>query len=229
MKKMSTKNQFEKDFYQLKEHYSRLVEEHGDSPLAVQMTSLESQERRLEILTQVVTGEYGRVLDFGCGTGELYNYINNKSNRDCEYVGYDISPAMISLAQEKFPEVKFDCRDILRDDIDEEFEYIFVSGVFNNLMSDNQSFMEAVLSKLYAHTGKALAFNGLSTYVDYFDEGLYYTDPSDVFQYCKENLSPCVTLKHDYLVKPGVLHFDYTIYVYKTDIEPRMNNSKMIQ
>jgi len=224
---MPKKNQFEKDFYQLKDHYSRLVEEYGDSPQAVQMTSHESQECRLKILTEVVTGDYGRVLDFGCGTGELYNYIKNKNNSACEYIGYDISPAMIKLAQEKFPEVKFECRDILLDGINEEFDYIFISGVFNNLMSENQAFMKAILSKLFSHTGKALAFNGLSTYVDYFDEGLYYADPSDVFQFCKETLSPCVTLRHDYLVKPGVLPFDYTIYVYKTDIAPRKNISKV--
>lgn len=223
MKDMTSQKQFEKDFTQLKNHYSDLVKKHGDSPLAVQMTSKKSQERRLEILTQVVTGEYGRVLDFGCGTGEMYNYIK-KNNNTCNYVGYDISPDMINLAKEKFPEVKFDCLDIINDGIQEDFDYIFISGVFNNLMSDNKSFMEEALRLLFAHTKTALAFNGLSTYVDYFDEGLYYADPSSIFNFCKENLSPCVTLRHDYLVKPGVLPFDYTIYVYKTDISTIKNN-----
>ncbi|MCI5156947.1 MAG: class I SAM-dependent methyltransferase [Candidatus Electrothrix sp. AUS1_2] len=216
-------NRFTEDTERLAEHYTQLVETHGDSPEAVQMTSRESHERRLEILTQVVTGDYGKVLDFGCGTGELYGYITRKNRAVCNYVGYDISAAMTELAQNKFERARFECRDIFTDGIGDMFDYVFISGVFNNLMSDNWGFMKAVLTKLFAYTNKAISFNGLSTYVDYFDEGLFYIDPAKVFTFCKENLSSSVTLRHDYSVKPGVVPFDYTMYVYQSDIAPRKN------
>ncbi len=52
-----------------------------------------------------------------------------------------------------------------------------INGVFNNRMTDNWSFLTLALDRLFRATKKGLAFNCLSTYVDYRDEHLYYADP----------------------------------------------------
>ena len=98
---------------------------------------------------------------------------------------------------------------------------MLVSGVFNNLISDNRGFFEAISRRLMAQADVGYAFNMISRYVDYFDDGLYYEDPSQAFRFCKEELSPLVTLRHDYTVRPGSIPFEFTIYVHRSDVAPR--------
>ena len=78
-----------------------------------------------------------------------------------------------------------------------------------------------LLRTLLARTEKALAFNNLSAYVDFFEPHLYYVAPEQVFRFCKEQLSPRVITRHDYEVRPGVLPYEFTTYVYASPIACR--------
>lgn len=211
---------------ELSNHYSKRFEKYGDSPKSVQWSDSTSQERRFEILTEVSESISGKVLDFGCGIGDLYEFLRKK-NISCEYYGVDLSHEMIEFAQKKYPKGNFEVLDIFKQDVGDTFDYIFISGVFNNLISNNKLFMETILRKLFNHVKGAIAFNSLSTYVDYRDDGLFYSDPMEVFRFCKENLSPCVTLRHDYLIKKGVIPFEYSVYVYFTDTIKTVKNSAL--
>ena len=162
-----------------------------------------------------------KVLDFGCGTGHLLAYLRQVRRFSGEYVGYDLSSTMIAAARHKFPGVRFEQRDILADGVPEHFDYVLVSGVFNNHVNDGWGLMTAILTRLFQHTRRGLAFNALSTYVDRFDPALFYVSPERVFRFCKESLSPCITLRHDYTIRPGVVPFEYSVFVYATGIAPR--------
>lgn len=209
------------DLRRLREHYAALVREHGDGPAAVQQSDVETQERRMAVLAEVGEMRTAKVLDFGCGTAHLLDFLV-RTHRFCgEYVGYDICPDMVEAASRKFPGVRFEARDIFAYGIPEKFDYVLVNGVFNNRISDNWGFLTDSLQILFSSVRRAVAFNCLSTYVDYFAQGLWYADPGAVFRFCKENLSPCVTLRHDYLVKEGVVPYEFSVYVYRSGIQPR--------
>lgn len=212
---------FREDLSRLNQHYSQLLEEHGDSPRGVQWTDTETQERHMAILTEVGDLRSAKVLDFGCGTGHLLVFMQHHLAFTGEYVGYDLSARMISTAQKKFPGIRFEQRDILAEGISEDFDYVLINGVFNNRVDDNWGLMTAILRCMFPHTRKALAFNALSTYVDFFAPELFHVSPEKVFRFCKEQLSPCVSLRHDYLVRPGVVPFAFSVYVYRTEVEPR--------
>lgn len=63
---------------------------------------------------------------------------------------------------------------------------------------------------------KGIAFNMMSSYVDYFDEALFYESPGQVFDFLKSNISPYITIRNDYLVKPEVkVPFEFAVYVYR--------------
>ena len=49
-----------------------------------------------------LAGEGGRVLELGCGTGQLLNALNPSYG-----VGVDLSANMISIAQKKYPNLEF--------------------------------------------------------------------------------------------------------------------------
>jgi len=209
------------DFARLAEHYDALGRQHGDSPAAVQQSSVETQDRRLAILAEIGPMADASVLDFGCGTGRLLDVLRASVGFHGRYTGYDVSEELLRIARGKHPDAAFERRDIFAEGVGGEFDYALVSGVFNNRISDNRRFIAAALTALFAGVRKGLAFNALSTYVDYHDEGLYYADPGELFRWCKEQLSPAVTLRHDYEIKPGVVPFEFTIYVHRSAHAPR--------
>ena len=88
---------------------------------------------------------------------------------------------MINFAREKYPEARFELKNILIENITEDFDYIFISGTFNDSTGNNWDWMRECLIKLFPHAKIALAFNNLSTYVDYFDDHLFYIKPEKVF------------------------------------------------
>lgn len=200
----------------IKKHYSALYKKHGNAPEAVQYSDLKSQYKRFEILTQI-SGDLGSVMDFGCGLAHLYDFLISRGFND-RYIGLDFVDDFIIANKNRFSQQEnadFMVFDINIDEAPKGYDYVFLSGVFNNLSSDNESFMFNTLDKMYNACSKGVAFNAMSTYVDYQSESLYYSDPLKVFDYCKSNLTPKVTLRHDYLVKEGSIPFEYCIYLYK--------------
>ena len=217
---------FEHDLQRLGREYSSLLQEHGDVPAAVRWRDRSTQERRLCVLAEVGDLRTAKVLDFGCGTGHLLDILRTRLGFCGEYVGYDLSEAMIALARTKFPGVRFERRDILADGVPEVFDYVLVSGTFNARVSDNWGLMTALLRPLFQQTRTALAFNLISSYVDYMNDGLWYASPEQVLRFCKEEISPRVTLRHDYLLKDGVIPYEFTVYVYQTNV-PRVKHADL--
>ncbi|URI06323.1 class I SAM-dependent methyltransferase [Aquincola tertiaricarbonis] len=192
------------------DHYRSLLQAHGDSHEAAQYSSRESQEARYAVLAEVGDLQGARVLDFGCGTGHLATWLQGRGI-DCRYTGVDIVTEFFPHARAKHPGHRFGT---LADFEGERFDYVLVSGVFNNRMDDNAAFLARTLEDLFARTDRALAFNLMSAYVDYQDPGLWYARPEDVFGLVKK-LTPFVSLRNDYVVKQVAVPFEFAVYAYR--------------
>ena len=195
----------------LKAHYKELLVKFGDSAESAQYSSRESQERRFEILAQIANLNGAKILDFGCGSGHLATYLNSK-NVEFSYTGVDVVEEFFDIAHEKNPGSRFG---VLKDFEHEKFDYIFISGVFNNKRKGNRKFYQESLRQLFGMCTKGIAFNLMSIYVDYKDAGLFYESPERAFRFAKQELTPFVCLRHDYEVKPGVVPFEFAVYAYK--------------
>ncbi len=218
---------FSETFERLEQLYDECLREHGDSPQATQQADRLTQEQRMRVLCQVTDLRQAKVLDFGCGTGHLLDFMREECGFQGEYVGYDITKGMVETAATKHTDARFEHRNILSAGVPEDFDIVLVTGTFNNYTGDNWTWMTACLKLLWERTRVAMAFNNLSAYVDFFAEGLYYEDPGRVLRFCKEELSPLVTLRHDYCVRPGVVPYEFTTYVHRTDIAVRKLNTSM--
>jgi cyclopropane fatty-acyl-phospholipid synthase-like methyltransferase len=196
----------------LQAHYRDLLRKHGDSPQAAQYSSRETQERRFEKLVDVADLNGCSILDFGCGTGQLQDYLL-RHDVNVRYHGVDIVDEFLTLCQEKFPQGRFGQ---LQDFQGQQFDYVLVAGVFNNLMEDNTAFYQSSLKTLFSMASKGLSFNMMSAYVDYQDEGLFYEYPEKVFAFLKREVTPFVALHNDYEVKAGLPPFDFTVYAYRS-------------
>jgi len=218
------KNQdFEADVARIQEIFSARIAKYGDTPQSAEHLDRATQEKRMDLIAEVAPLEDAKILDFGCATGHLLTFLRERHGFAGEYVGYDITQEMIDIAAAKFPDARFECRNILEEGVPEDFDYVFISGTFNDLTPHNWNLMQSALKALYPRTRKAIAFNNLTTYVDYFDDHLFYVSPEQVFRFCKEELSPCVTLRHDYQVKEGSMPYEFTTYVYRSEFDPRKN------
>ncbi len=196
----------------IREHYRRLLAEHGDSPQAAQYTCITSQNRRFELLAGIGNLNQQRIFDFGCGTGHLGSYLQSQGI-EFEYNGTDIVEEFLALCRQKFPQGTFENFAAMSH---LKFDYIFVSGVFNNLINDNTQFYQDTVRQLFSMCNKGLSFNMMSSYVDYKDPGLFYESPEHVFSFLKREVTPFVTIRNDYEVKPGVVPFDFTVYAYRS-------------
>jgi hypothetical protein len=101
------------------------------------------------------------------------------------------------------------CRDITEEPLNGEFDYALISGVFNNRIPDPTSFLRELTRSAFNHCQKGLAFNFISTHVNFEDAAMAYHDPLDVLEFCIRELSPSVTLHHHYA------RCDVAVFVYR--------------
>jgi SAM-dependent methyltransferase len=203
-------------------HYDELVSKYGSDPRASQWRDEQTQIRRFEILCRNLFLSECSVLDFGCGPGALFEFLKNSCSFTGKYTGVDISGKAIEVAKTNHPEANFHQLDILSNELPEMYDYILVSGTFNNQTKNHLEWVQENLEKLFQSTKIALVFNMLSNYVDYKDEGLYYSDPEEIFGFCKLKLSPSVNLMHSEAIYDSLPPFEYVIQVFKTENETRL-------
>ena len=154
----------------------------------------------------------------------IYSFLKKEIKFNGEYVGYDISDEMINFAKNKYKKVRFEKKNIFKSKIREQFDYVIINGTFNNKINHNFEWIKKTLKILFKNTKKAIAFNNISTYVDFFDKKLFYAHPEKIFNFCKSELSPLVSLKHDYQIKDKILPYEFTTFVYKTKISNRKSS-----
>lgn len=189
------------------DNYRRLLEEFGDSPQATQ-NSAEGQQFRFAKLLAVGDLRGKSVLDIGCGIGDLYGFLRARCP-EATYTGIDLVPEAIQFAAGKYPGVRFLCRDILKQGLDEQFDYVLMSAIFNNNLSDSDEFIREMLAQAFQACRIGIAFNFISTWVNFRDPELAYHDPAQVLSYCVEHLSRKVELSHHYQ------RCDVAMFVYR--------------
>ncbi len=116
-----------------------------------------------------------RVLEIGCGTGDLLNAVNPSFG-----MGIDISKEMIKIAQRKYPHLRFESCDIQHLNIKEKFDYVILSGVLGEV-EDIQLFLEALRQFCSLDTRIVIEYYSyLWQYILWFAEKLNMRMPSRI-------------------------------------------------
>ena len=167
------------------------------------------RQLRFDILREVGISSGDSVLDLGCGFGDFLLYCRNKDLK-VEYLGIDINPLLIAEARKRFPEARFEVRDIQIDEL-LMVDYVISTSSFNVTLEkqDNYKFAEDILRKSHALARKGVAIDFMSDYVEFrgSDKEIFYYSPEKVFSIAKK-ISKRVDLRHDYPL------FDFCIYIY---------------
>lgn len=195
-------------------HYSDAFKKHGANPKGVDWRDEKTANLRYEKMLAV--NEYlsspFSLLDVGCGYGGLLEYIK-KRGYETSYHGIDIVPEMLEAALSKFPIEDFKCVDILDMESKEAFDYVVCNGILTQKLDvsilDMDKFLKKVIKRMFMLCKKGMAFNLMSTYVNFFAPNLYYKHPLETLSFCLAELTQKVKIDHSY----GL--YEYTIYLYK--------------
>ena len=108
------------------------------------------------------------VLDVACGTGVLFpDYLKRNVG---SLTGIDISPEMVKIAQEKFPEVQVYCADVEEAAFNKKFDCIVVYNAFPHF--SNPEHLIQVLAGLLKSGGTLTVAHGMSrAQIDHHHEG----------------------------------------------------------
>lgn len=187
------------DFFQLH------VRVFGDDWRALGWHSRQTQYTRFAVLSEIGPLTQSRVLDVGCGLGDLYAYLQTQGIV-CDYTGYDLVPEMIARARLRFPDVRFAVRDVLQGLGEERFDYILSSGAFNIDFGGNMPAIQQLLREMWHCCRRGVAINFLRTNEPVSDPIFFHYDPQEMLAYC-QTFCPHVELRTDYLPN------DFTLYL----------------
>lgn len=181
--------------------YNQLLSEYKDGPKVVGWGSKESQELRFKILCEIGNLKDKTILDYGCGLGDLYQFLKKYQIR--EYVGYDINDKMVEKAIEKYPDGIF--RSFL---IAMVYDYVLVSGTFNLQVKNWQRETYKTLEEIWGICRWGMAVNFLSSFGKYKDKKCYYADPIEILKFIS-------TLTTKFVIRQDYKENDFCIYAYK--------------
>lgn len=201
-------------------HYKSLFDRYGYSSNAVEFRDQSSHLARFQLLTEI-SHELGSVMDIGAGLAHFYTYLRKHGFKGrylgLEFVEQFVESANRLMADDQNAEVRH--FDVSTGELPTGFEYGFVSGVFNLARENAEEFMYETLKKLWQVCEKGMAFNILSTHVEYFDRHLFYVNPENMFTFLKCELKGHIVMYHDYINSKDGYPYEVTFLVRK---EPRL-------
>jgi ubiquinone/menaquinone biosynthesis C-methylase UbiE len=194
----------------ISETYNKMLTDGTNDAERVGWGSVDSQEKRFRVLTEIGNLDNDSILDVGCGLGAYFDYVH-KTHSNLSYTGIDINLNMIQEAQQRHSDIEFIHTNIIADTHalnDRKFDYVFLSGALNLSADKHHDTIESIMKEMFALAKKGVAINFLSVFSDYLTPGEYYCNPVDILQLAF-SITKKVTLRHDYMPH------DFTIYLYK--------------
>jgi SAM-dependent methyltransferase len=183
---------------------------HGATIGAVSWSQF-SQRKRFEVIADVGPMHNARVLDVGCGFGDLLSYLNGVDNAPAAYTGIDVVGEFVEEARLRHPGSRFEVADVVDLPDDPIYDYGLASGIFYLPGADWMEHVRETATKIFAICDKGVALNFLSQFSRRPDEVSYYADPGAVLNLLARHVSSHLVLRHDYLPN------DFTVYLYKPD------------
>ena len=155
------------------------------------------------------------ILDLGCGLAHMLDFMACSSRyQHLRYTGLDISARYLAAARARHSEQEFLLMDVLAaDESLPIFDYVVLNGVFNYRGTLEQERMveywRQLITVAYRHCRRGIAFNVMSTLVDWQRADLFHLPLETMSKFVWENLSRHFVVRHDYQA------YEYTTYVYR--------------
>ena len=178
--------------------YQDKFKKHGYSPSSLGCLK-GRQDLRFKALTKNIKN--GKLLDFGCGFGDLAIYLD-KFNIGVEYNGCDVMKKFLSIAEKNNPEKNFFLIKI-GEPLVGDYDHIVASGVFNFLYSKDKkehiSFVYKTIENLFECCNLSLSIDFQSPFVDFIAPDAYHQDVNDLINFISKKLTRKFKIDHSYM------------------------------
>lgn len=132
---------------------------HGFHANALHWSSREYQYLLFEVLLGIGVEPGSRVLDFGCGFGDLNGYFA-ESGIDVDYTGIDLSPELLNEAHYRHPDATLFEGDLFEfSPPPQSFDYTFASGSLSESLDDGGDYTRETIRLLFESCRRGCAFN----------------------------------------------------------------------
>lgn len=199
---------------EVEHYYTRKIDTHGATPLGVDWSCVPTQQMRFVQLLKLCKFDFPMTLnDVGCGYGALLALLAKRfRDKSIDYVGIDLSPAMIASAKKlwhrrhatEFRVARVSPRIA---------NYSIASGIFNVKLTQPDDlwakFVESTLMMMHATSNCGFGVNFLAP----LPSGLtsipeLYRPPADLWaSYCRKKFGADVVILDDYGMR------EYTLLV----------------
>ena len=185
--------------------------------MATSSESLEHKKLRFSMISETFSNDNDfSIHDVGMGLAQFYDFFKNKyPDKHFEYSGTEIVPEYFDNCKEKYPDLSFYLRNLAETIITEQYDYVIMSGVFHQIRETKRKEWEFYIQKLLTNSfvgvKKAMVFNVVSPFVDFYQTQVYYCNLSKLLNFINDDLSRFWTIKQNYPL------FEMTITVYNQD------------
>lgn len=156
--------------------FSERFQRYKDNGSKVFWNNQDNQFSRFEELLKIGDINNSSILDIGCGYGDLLTYLERVNITPSDYLGIDLSPKIINIAQQQHPSNKFLVFNILNQESEpSSWDYCLGSGIFALKIQNWSRHVLSVLRKLYIICREGVAVN--------FELGNGYNDKNSIFKY----------------------------------------------
>jgi hypothetical protein len=198
-------------------HYESLLLKHGVSVDAVASARQEYKNLRYELLSGVFENDNHFTLhEIGFGLGHYYEFLKQCfPDRNISFSGSEVTSSFLEYCHQHYPDCKFDNHDFAASPTASMYDYVILAGVFYQLGKSSEDefseFVKRILRNAWASTNRGLAFNMITSHVDFRYDHLFYADPSETLFFVSQNLSRFIKINQSYPI------FEYTVYVLKKE------------
>jgi SAM-dependent methyltransferase len=188
------------------EHYEKCLRQHGATPAGVDWPSGADLAARFGVMLELLAeaGERPELLDVGCGSGLMLDYLAaTGALHRVAYRGIDLSEDMIRMAQSRWPENAFSCRDIVAEPLaDQSADVVIMNGVLTERISLGVETMtkmaQSLVAAAYRIARVGIAFNVMNAHVDWQRNDLFHWPFDDLASFLKREVSRHYVLRADY-------------------------------
>ncbi len=178
--------------------------------------SEEAQKLRFSALINNFDMQNSTLLDVGCGLGHLAEYIDNQ-NLKLYYTGVDIIPEMINRANNKtFKNIipQFMTIDFFKNSIEDDFDYIYTSGIFNLNLGNNEKFLEDAIKIFTLSARKGVCFNLLDESCrEKYGNKYYYYNKNNILEKTN-NILEKQNKKYNIKIVDEYLSNDFSVFIF---------------
>jgi len=139
-----------------KTFYENAIKRYGCTARGLNWNSKQSQHTRFEVIHELLGSHLSssKIIDAGCGFGDLYLFLQQKGALPRHYIGYDMLEEALFVAHKRTKQM-FMRKDILNDDL--EFADFYIASGSMNILNRFETFL--FIRRCYEVSKKGFIFN----------------------------------------------------------------------